>query len=358
MRTSREKLLKNLEKAWASGRQSTWRSPEESRLIRMFAWQWRLGRGPECGNKAMARWLGVNEKYIRHLRKKLPMDEAAFEREVARKGAPTVEALRAARQKTRSMRARGLVRVQPSWKEIELQGYDSPRSIPTKPNTMTLVMQGKTPLEPPSKTPKPRLPKQRRRNYLRSREISRENLKKAQAKWKAPKRWRSPEESHLLRMFIWQWLLGRGPHCSKRALARWLGCRHFYISTLSKKLPMDEAAFLREVARTGVPTLEALERAREKSRWMRDENLLRTQRPLKTVKCEWNGMVHYQMIPTKPNNGTLVLDGVTPLEPPSGVKDGQRAPDEFTTRMWQLRMREERQKKVKPVMPRRWARRR
>ena len=365
MRTSREKLLKNLAKAWASGTQSSWRSPEESRLIRMFAWQWRLGRGPECGNKAMARWLGVDEKYIRHLRKKLPLDGAAFDREVARNGAPTLEALRAARQKTRSMRARGLVRIQPRWKEIAVPGYESPRSIPTKPNNCSLVLNGMTPLTPPSKTPKPRLPKQRRRNYLRSREVALENIKKAQEKWKPPKRWRSPEESHLLRMFIWQWLLGRGPHCSKHALARWLSFNRFYISILKKKLPMDEAAYLREVARTGVPTLEALERARQKSRWMRDENLLRTQRPLKTVKCEWNGMVHYEMIPTKPSNGTLVLDGVTALEPPRGKIGSQignraapPAPDEFTTRMWQLRMREERQKKVKPVMPRRWVGRR
>lgn len=304
----------------------------------------------------MARWLGVCEKYVRYLKEKLPGDEAAFEREVARNGTPTVEALRAAREKSRNMRKQGLLRTQPRWKEVYVLGYDSLRSIPTKPNTLTLAMDGVTPLEPPSKTPKPRPPKKRRRNSELSRYRSLENLKKARAKWKAPKRWRSPEESHLLRMFVWQWLLGRGPHCSARALARWLGFNRFYISTLKKQLPMDEAAFMREVARTGAPTLEALERAREKTRWMRDENLLRTQRPLKTVKCEWNGMVHYQMIPTKPNNGRLVLEGVTPLEPPGGLEPGQAVPDEFRARMWQLRMREEVAKKMKPVMPRRWRR--
>lgn len=89
---------------------------------------------------------------------------------------------------------------------------------------------------------------------------------------------------------------------------------------------------------------------------MRDENLLLTQRPLKAIKCgEYSGVVHAEMIQTKPNNGTLVLDGVTPLEPPATLGPGQTVPDEFSTRMWLERMREEVEKKMKPVMPRRWS---
>lgn len=38
--------------------------------------------------------------------------------------------------------------------------------------------------------------------------------------------WRSRAESRLIRMLVWQWLLGHGPWCSGRALARWLAVSH------------------------------------------------------------------------------------------------------------------------------------
>jgi hypothetical protein len=389
---SKQDLL-NLKKALP------WRSPDEARLVRMFTWKYLLGHGPQCTPYALAKWLGVQESYIRHLRKKLPTNptnpagqaaaQAAFDLECQQNGPPTLEALREARIKSRSMRAKGLLRTQPRWKEIREPGQRT-KSIPAKPAAITLVLDGKIPLEPPDRVasgqmgpPEPGHPAWRRphrgrpkrkrlRNYSPGRlpgcspEQARENLKKG----KEPRRWRSPSESRLIRMFVWQWALGRGPNCSACALARWLGISDTYLRDLKRKLlrrhdglrngvridPLAE--FLNEVGRHGAPTLDKLARARDESRWMLSENLLRTQRAFRTVKCaEYAGATFYEWIRTKPANVTLVLDGVTPLAPPSRVKPGQAAPDEFSTRMWQLRMREEVKKKMKPILPRRWRRR-
>lgn len=353
----------------------------------MFAWQWLLGRGPKCSGHALQKWLGVATSYLPYMKKRLPLDKAESERQyeeqVALSGAPTLEALREARIKSRDMRARGLLRTQPRWKEIREPGQRA-KSIPAKPAAVTLVLDGQIPLEPPDpgnpawrrRAGRPR--RKRLRIYAPgraphcSKEQALENLKKATK----PRPWRSPSESRLIRMFVWQWAVGRGPNCSQYALARWLGIDQTYVRMLKRKLlgrhdglrngvridPLAE--FLEEVGRHGAPTLDALARARDESRWMRSENLLRTQRGLKAIKCgEWDGKPHYEMIRTKPNNVTLVLDGVTPLQPPTfkvgsgNVKLPQTPPDEFSTRMWQLRMHEEAAKGAKPILPRRWRRR-
>jgi hypothetical protein len=335
-----------------------WRSLEESRLLRMFVWQWMLGRGPQCSRYALAKWLGVGKSYAWFLHKTLPKDAAEYEREVARSGAPTLEALRAARERSRSLRARGQLQLQSGFKEIHEPVTGRVKVVPTKPNAVTLALDGKIPLQPPGRERrKGGRPKKKRTGRCCSAEQSRENLKKAWANHKPPRRWRSPSESRLVRMFVWQWVLGRGPHCSVRALAKWLGVSRAWVNKLRKRLPVDEAAFLAEVARTGIPTLEALKGARQDSRYMRELGLLLTQRPYKPVKCEWNGHVHYETVHTKPNAVTLALDGEIPLAPPSRVEPGQAAPDEFTTRMWLLRMKEERKRKDQAVMPRRWRRR-
>lgn len=249
------------------------------------------------------------------------------------------------------------MRRQLPFREIIEPGFYRPKTIPTKPNNVTLVLDGKVPLQPPEKDA-PRKKRQRKKRRIRlSREQAMKNFVKVWANYKPPRPWRSPAESRVTRLFVWQWLLGQGPQLSQRGLARWLGLSTGWVRDLKRELPLDEGAFMAQVARHGVPTLEALARAREESRWMRDEGLLRTQRPLKKVKCEWNGMVHYEMIRAKPLNVTLALDGETPLEPPAKLGPGRTAPDEFSARMWQMRMRDERAKKVKPVMPRRWGRR-
>jgi len=368
-----------------------WRSPEEARLVRMFTWKYLLGHGPNCTPYALSKWLGVQESFIRLLRKKLPTAQsvgqaaaqAAFDLECQQNGAPTLEALREARAKSRSMRAKGLLRTQRRWKEIREPGQRT-KSIPAKLAAVTKVLDGQIPLEPPEPgSPawrrRPGRPKRKRlRSFLRGRlpgcspEQARENLKKG----KEPRRWRSPSESRLIRLFVWQWALGRGPNCSQCALARWLGIDSATIKTLKTKLfgphgglrngiridPL--AVFLEAIRREGAPTLERLARAREESRWMLSENLLRTQRTWRAVKCaEYAGATFYEWVRTKPSNVTLVRDGVTPLQPPTtrvgpgNVKIPQPPPDEFSTRMWQLHLHEEVKKKMKPILPRRWRKR-
>src|SRR5208282_4140615 len=97
-------------------------------------------------------------------------------------------------------------------------------------------------------------------------ETSRQNLAKAKARWRAPRPWRSPAETRLIRTFVWHCYLGRGPWCSGRAVARWLGVSHTYIQKLTRTLSRNESDFLREVAYSGLPSLEGLRRAREESR--------------------------------------------------------------------------------------------
>lgn len=354
--------LENIKKALP------WRSPDEARLVRMFIWKYLLGHGPQCTPFALARWLGVQESFVRLLRKKLPLNQAAFDQAAKQNGAPTLAALAAARQKSRQMRKQGLLRTQPLWKKVTdpATPYARPKFIPAKPNAVTLVLNGMIPLQPPGPDqPKRRggWPKKKKRPWTRrstgcSRKQALENLKKG----KEPRRWRSRSEARLVRMFVWQWALRRGPNCSQCALARWLGISDAHLRALKKKLlaglspdhPFAQAEFTREIGRCGIPTLDALSRARDESRWMRGENLLRTQRAYKTIKCgEYNGIASFEMICTKPNNVTLALDGVTPLQPPTKLGPHQAPPDEFSTHMWLLRMHQEAANKAKPILPRR-----
>ena len=115
-------------------------------------------------------------------------------------------------------------------------------------------------------------------SLMPSREASLRNLARARANWRPPRPWRSRSESRLIRSFVWHWCLGRGPWCSGRALARWLGVSHTYVQRLTRTLSRNENDFLREVARYGIPTVEGLISAREESRQQRERGLLRTQR--------------------------------------------------------------------------------
>jgi hypothetical protein len=112
----------------------------------------------------------------------------------------------------------------------------------------------------------------------------------------------------LIRLITWQWLLGHGPWCSGRALARWLGVSHTYIQKLTQTLSRNESDFLREVAYSGLPTIEGLRRAREESRQQRERGLLRTQRRWKTVEYEIGDTVVSDFVSTKPNGAILVAN--------------------------------------------------
>jgi hypothetical protein len=184
-----------------------------------------------------------------------------------------------------------------------------------------------------------------------SRESSLRNLEKARANGRPPRPWRSRSESRLIRSFAWHWHLGRGPWCSGRALARWLGVSHTYIQKLTRTLSRNENDFLRQVvAYFGPPTIEGLQRAREESRQQRERGLLRRQRRWKTVEYNIGNTVVRGFVPTEPNAATLVANNPFPPDAPT-------IPDKLDYNamyMWNLRMDAVREKAMRPWRPIRW----
>jgi hypothetical protein len=151
---SREASLRNLAIARSRWRRPRpWRSRAESRVIRLYAWQWLLDHGPWCSGRALARWLGVSHTYIQKLVRELSRNEADFLRAVANCGPPTIEGLRCAREESRQQRESGLLRRQRRWKTVE---YKIDRTVvrgvvPTEPNAATLVANN--PFLPDAPTP-------------------------------------------------------------------------------------------------------------------------------------------------------------------------------------------------------------
>lgn len=179
-------------------------------------------------------------------------------------------------------------------------------------------------------------------------ETSRQNLAKAKARWRAPRPWRSESESRLIRTFVWHWHLGRGPWCSGRALARWLGVSHTHIQKLTRTLSRSESDFLREVAYSGLPTIEGLRRAREESRQQREYGRLRTQPRWKAVQIKIGNNVVRDFVPTKPNAATLVANNPFLPDAPTPAIPSQGKPDYNAMHLWNLRMNAEREKARRP----------
>jgi hypothetical protein len=195
-----------------------------------------------------------------------------------------------------------------------------------------------------------------KRSLMPSPNSSRKNLEKARANWRPPRPWRSRSESRLIRSFVWHWHLGRGPWCSGRALARWLGVSHTYIQKLTQTLSRNENDFLHEVARYGIPTTDELRRAREQSRQQRERGLLRRQRRWKTVEYRIGNTVLHDFVPTKPNAATLVANNpLLPDAPTSAIPDNVKL-DYTAMHMWNLRLNGAREKAMRPWRPTRWTR--
>jgi hypothetical protein len=189
-------------------------------------------------------------------------------------------------------------------------------------------------------------------------ETSRANLQKAKAAGKPPRPWRSQSESRLIRIFVWQWHLDRGPWCSGRALARWLGVSHTYIQKLTQTLSRNESDFLREVAFSGLPTIEGLRRAREESRQEREYGWLRTQPRWKAVQFKIGNNVVRDFVPTKPNAATRVANNPFPPDAPTPAIPNQAKLEYNAKHMWNLRMNAEPEKAMRPCkLPRRTRRR-
>jgi hypothetical protein len=169
-----------------------------------------------------------------------------------------------------------------------------------------------------------------------SREASLRNLKKARLRWRPPRPWRSRAESRLIRLFAWHWHLGHGPWCSGRALARWLGVSHTYIQKLTRSLSRNDSDFLRELAYSGIPTIEGLRRAREESRQQRERGLLRRQRRWKTVEYKIGDTMVRDFVPTKPNAANRVAND--PSLPDAPTSTILRKVDYNAIHMWHTRM--------------------
>ena len=173
-----------------------------------------------------------------------------------------------------------------------------------------------------------------------AREPSLINLAKARAKWRPPRPWRSRSESRLIRMYTWQWLLGHGPWCSGRALARWLVVSHTYIQKLARTLSRDENDFLRELGHSDPPTVDALSRAREESKNQRERGLLRMPRCWKKVEFKLGNEVIRAVVPAKPTVVGLGADN--PVSP--APINSKRQPDYNAALLWHLRIEGKRKK--------------
>ena len=107
------------------------------------------------------------------------------------------------------------------------------------------------------------------------------NLAKARIspRWAPPRPFRSKEESHMIRRFVWQWLTCRDrSRPSGRAWARALCISHVWLQKLVRAFTEDPNEMQLEAQRYGDPTFAQLSRAREDSRRMRDCGQLRSPR--------------------------------------------------------------------------------
>jgi hypothetical protein len=112
---SHRAALENLDRAMMRWRRPRpWRSPEESRAIKDLAWIWFTCDGPGQTRESihsLARTLGVSRSYIQKLVRTFGRDPCAMEMADRRRVPVTFADLQRARESTRRMRERGLLRI-------------------------------------------------------------------------------------------------------------------------------------------------------------------------------------------------------------------------------------------------------
>lgn len=112
------------------------------------------------------------------------------------------------------------------------------------------------------------------------------NLRKARSspRYHPPRPWRSKEESHMIRRFVWQWFTCRDRNKpSARDWARQLGISHVWLLKLVRKFIADPSEMQEEARLYGEPTLAQLSGARECTREMKERGELR---PTREEKAE------------------------------------------------------------------------
>lgn len=101
---SYETSMRNLAKARAKWRPPRpWRSSDEARMIRRYAFLWYTGRGQKPSGRAWARKLGISHTWLQKLLRQFRADPSKMYREARRCGDPTYAQLTRAREYSRQM---------------------------------------------------------------------------------------------------------------------------------------------------------------------------------------------------------------------------------------------------------------
>jgi transposase len=109
---SHEASMRNLAKARAKWRPPRpWRSQQEARMIRRFAFQWLTCRGTKPSCRAWARALGVSQTWIQKLKKEFMVDGREMRRLQALQGDPKFPEFKRAQERSEQMRERGELRL-------------------------------------------------------------------------------------------------------------------------------------------------------------------------------------------------------------------------------------------------------
>jgi hypothetical protein len=117
---SYESSIQNLAKARAKMRPPRpWRSSEESRMIRRYAFLWYTGRAQKPSGRQWARQLGISHTWLQKLVRQFQADPNPMYRELRRSGDPSFPQLLRARAYTQVLRDRGEVRPTGRAKQIE-----------------------------------------------------------------------------------------------------------------------------------------------------------------------------------------------------------------------------------------------
>jgi hypothetical protein len=111
-------------------------------------------------------------------------------------------------------------------------------------------------------------------------EASLRNLEKAKTNWRRPRRFRSAQESWVIRRLVWQWLGHRGPKWSARAVGRRLGVSHAYIQKLVREFAEDPSK-IKRTAQSSIATFDELNRAQQETRRQKERGCLREPRSWK-----------------------------------------------------------------------------
>ena len=110
-------------------------------------------------------------------------------------------------------------------------------------------------------------------------ETSMRNLAKANEKWRAPRPWRSEQESRMIRRLIFQWITCRDrSRPSGRAWARAMGVSHTWLQKVVRQSAAHPDDMWNLQRRLGDPSFALLEAARRRSDEMRANGLLRGRR--------------------------------------------------------------------------------